>query len=70
MKGINDVLHPLTGTITAPPSLTTHPLFNYVSMTRMSSLLDTFLQYHPELLSLLRDCPITYIEDHIIMEQL
>ena len=68
MKGVDDVLHPLHGTTTAPLSIIAHPLFHYASMTRMNSLQDTLLQYPPELLSLLGHCPITDMEGHIIME--
>ena len=67
MKGIDDVLHPLHGAIAAPFSTIAHPLFQYATMTRLSSLQDTLLQYPPELLSLLGHCPVTNMEGHTIM---
>ena len=70
MKGFDNVLHPLQGNITEPSSTTAHPLFQYATMPRLSSLQDTLLQYPPELLSLLGHCPVTDNEGYIIMTQL
>ena len=70
MKGIDDVLHPLQGIIAPPQSTIAHPLFQYATMTRLSSLQDTLLQYPPELLSLLGHCPVTDMEGHTIMTHL
>ena len=70
MKGIDDVLHPLHGNITDPLSITAHPLFQYSTMPRLSSLQDTLLQYPPELLSLIGHCPVTDKDGYTIMTQL
>ena len=70
MKGIDDVLRPLHGIIAPPQSTIAHPLFQYATMTHLSSLQATMLQYPPELLSLLGHCPVTDMEGHTIMTHL
>ena len=70
MKGIDEVTHPLIGTIYTPSSSTIYPLFNYSLMSRKSSLHASMLQYPPELLSLLGHCHITDTDVQDIMERL
>ena len=70
MKGIDDVLCPLHGTIAPPHSIQAHPLFQYATMSRLSSLQATLLQYPPERLSLLGHCPVTDKDGRIIMTHL
>ena len=53
MKGIDNLLEPVTGTHHNCVGFTTFAPFNYYAMSKGSSLMDTIRQYPPELIFLL-----------------
>ena len=68
MKGINDLLEPVTETQPNCYGQIAFPSFNYHGMTNGSSLMDTIGQYPPELLSLLGGTNISDEAGHNMMQ--
>lgn len=70
MKGIDNLLLPLTDRIGAPSELIAHPLFDYTSVLKLVSLQATILQQSPELQSIMGEVNITDAEGLDIMVHL
>ena len=55
MNGVDDLLEPICNTPGNYSGHSAYPLFNFSTMTRGSTLMDTIRQYPPELLSIIGD---------------
>ena len=67
MKGVSDIIQPVTSTHQNTYGHTSYPTFNYHNMTRKTTLMETISQYPTDLLSLLGNTDITDTDGSQIM---